>query len=116
MAVFMVSNTSTARKAANSIFPSVAVHNWLKKYEDLQMVYGKLYCPSGYVNYEDAHEISHKGTWRSEVSESGALQELTMVGPNNCGKRADYYRMFMAESELSRQFQYVRRTAYESIL
>ena len=68
-------------KAGNSILASVAHHNWLKKYEDSQKVYGKLYCPSGYVDYEDAYGIIHKRTWRSEVSESGALQELTNIGP-----------------------------------
>ena len=82
-------------KAANSILASVALHNWLKKHEDSQKVYGKLYCPSGYVDYEDAHGIIHKWTWRSEVSESGALPELPNVGPNN-GKCAEHYRMLMA--------------------
>lgn len=108
-------------KAANSILASVALHNWLKKHEDSQKVYGKLYCPSGYVDYEDAYGIIHKGTWRSEVSESGALQELTNIGPNNYGKRAEHYRTLMAnfflspEGELPWQYQYVRRTAYEPI-
>jgi len=109
-------------KAANSILASVALHNWLTKHEDLQKVYGKLYCPSGYVYCEDAHGIILKGTWRSEVSESGALQELTNIGPNNYGKRAEHYRMLMAdfflspEGELPWQYQYVRCTAFEPIL
>ena len=110
-----------SEKETNSILASVALHNWLTKHEDSQKVYGKFYCPSGYVDYEDAYGIIHKGTWRSEVSESGDLQELQNTGPNNYGKRAEHYRMVMAnfflslEGELPWQYQCVTRTACEPI-
>ena len=84
-------------KAAKSVLAAIALHNWLKKHNDCQISYGRLYCPPGYVDYEDCHSIVHKGVWRSDVSETGLLVELNQVGTNNYTKVADKFRAFMAD-------------------
>ena len=108
-------------KAAKSVLAAIALHNWLKKHNDCQKSYGRLYCPPGYVDYEDCHGIVHKGVWRSDVSETGLLVELNQVGTNNYTKVADKLRALMAdffvspEGELPWQYDYVRRTSYEPV-
>ena len=62
-------------KAVNSILAAVALHNWLKKHKDSEKCYGCLYCPPGYVDYEDSHGLLRKGVWRSELFESRPLQK-----------------------------------------
>ena len=73
-------------KAAKSVLAAIALHNWLKKHNDCQKSYGRLYCPPGYVDYEDCHGIVHKGVWRSEVSESGILTDWTKQLHKGCRK------------------------------
>ena len=82
------------------------------------MAFGRLYCPPGYVDYEDYHGILHKGIWRSEVVEAGVLAELNQIGPNNYTKVANKFRAVMADffispqGELPWQYDVVRRTSY----
>ena len=108
-------------KAVKNILAAVALHNWLKKHEDSQKCYGRVYCPPGYVDYEDCHGILHKGVWRSEVSEAGPLQKVGKLGTNNHTKSAEYYRSMFANFFVSRQGElpwqqdYVRRTSYKPI-
>ncbi|XP_065060189.1 uncharacterized protein LOC135687536 [Rhopilema esculentum] len=108
-------------KAIKNVLASVALHNWLKKHEDTQQVYGRFYCPVGYTDYEDSHGILHKGTWRNEVSESGALQNIGKMGTNNYSKAAEYYRSLLADyflspqGELPWQYDYIRRTSYDPV-
>eukprot|EP00795_Rhopilema_esculentum_P005638 gene5638-10859_t len=115
-------NTDTKghpEKAIKNVLASVALHNWLKKHEDTQQVYGRFYCPVGYTDYEDSHGILHKGTWRNEVSESGALQNIGKMGTNNYSKAAEYYRSLLADyflspqGELPWQYDYICRTSYD---
>ena len=109
------------QKASKSILAAIALHNWLKKHNDCQQSYGRLYCPTGYVDYEDCHGIIHKGTWRSDVCEAGALPEINQIGPNNYTKAAEQFRALMAEyfvspqGQLPWQYDYVRRTSYAPV-
>ena len=108
-------------KAGKSVLAAIALHNWLKKHNDSQMAFGRLYCPPGYVDYEDYHGILHKGIWRSEVVEAGVLAELNQIGPNNYTKVANKFRAVMADffispqGELPWQYDVVRRTSYEPV-
>ena len=108
-------------KAVKCILAAVALHNWLKKHEDSEKCYGRLYCPPGYVDYEDSHGILHKGVWRSEVCDTGPLQKVSKMGANNYAKSAEYYRSVFAnyfvsqQGELPWQQDYVRRTSYEPV-
>ena len=108
-------------KATQSILAAIALHNWLKKHNDCQKSYGRLYCPPGYIDYEDCHGIVHKGTWRSDICEAGALPEISQIGPNNFSKAADKFRALMADffvspqGELPWQYDFVRRTTYEPV-
>ena len=77
-------------KAAKSVLAAITLHNWLKKHNDCQKSYGRLYCPSGYVDYEDCHGIVHKGVWRSE-------------GPKNYTSVAEKFRALMANFFMSSQ-------------
>ena len=108
-------------KAGKSILAAVALHNWLKKHNDSQKSYGRLYCPQGYVDYEDSHGIVHRGTWRSEVQGNGALLDINQIGNNNNTRTAQALRQRTAEyfltppGELPWQYEYVRRTSYEPV-
>eukprot|EP00795_Rhopilema_esculentum_P008700 gene8700-14721_t len=108
-------------KAAKNVLAAIGLHNWLKKHDDSQKSYRRLYCPVGYVDYEDSHGILHKGIWRSEVSEAGALADITQMGSNNYPKTAERFRALMADffvspqGELPWQYTYVRRTSYEPV-
>eukprot|EP00795_Rhopilema_esculentum_P003600 gene3600-13019_t len=108
-------------KAAKNVLAAIALHNWLKKHDDSQKSYRRLYCPVGYVDYDDSHGIVHKGIWRSEVSEAGALADITQMGSNNYPKTAERFCALMADffvspqGELLWQYTYVRRTSYEPV-
>ena len=108
-------------KAIKNVLASVALHNWLKKHEETQQVYGRLYCPVGCTDSEDSHGILHKGPWRNEASESGALQNIGKMGTNNYKKAAEYYRSLLADyflspqGELPWQYDYIRRTSYDPV-
>lgn len=108
-------------KASKFILAAVALHNWLKKQNDVQKAYGRLYCPPGYTDYEDVHGILHKGIWRSEVTEASSLSEISKLSSNNHSKTAQAYRQrvadyfLSAQGELPWQYDYVRRTSYEPI-
>ena len=115
-------STITNAGQPKNILGSVALHNWLKKHEDRPNVYGHLYCPVGYVDYEDSHGILQRGTWRNEVStEAGDLQDIGKMGANNYTKTAEYYRSLMANffisphGKLPWQRDYVRRTSFDPI-
>eukprot|EP00795_Rhopilema_esculentum_P006251 gene6252-11663_t len=84
-------------KASKSILAAIALHNWLKKHDDSQKAYGRIYCPPGYIDYEDAHGILHRGTWRSEVTESGSLSDIKQLGSNNHSRSAQAFRQKVAD-------------------
>eukprot|EP00795_Rhopilema_esculentum_P000876 gene876-10626_t len=104
-------------KAAKNVLP----HNWLKKHDDSQKSSRRLYCPVRYVDYDDSHGIVHKGIWRSEVSEAGALADNTQMGSNDYPKTAEKFRTLMADVSVSPQgeipwhYTDVRRTSYEPV-
>ena len=108
-------------KASKSILAAIALYNWLKKHDDSQKAYGRIYCPPGYIDYEDAHGILHHGTWRSEVTESGSLSDIKQLGSNNHSRSAQPFRQKVADyfqsaqGELPWQYDFVKRTSYEPI-
>ena len=90
-------------KAAKNVLAAIVLHNWLRKHDDSQKSYRRLYCPAWYVDYEDSNGIVHKGVWRSEVSEAGALADITQMGSNNYPKTAEKFRALMANFFVSPQ-------------
>ena len=97
MEVFRSPIQTQPNKATQGILAAIALHNWLKKHNDCQKSYGCLYCPPGYVDYEDCHGIVHKGTWRSDISEADALSEISQIGPNTFSKAVDKFCALMAD-------------------
>ena len=79
-------------KASEFILAAVALHNWLKKQTDTQKVHGRVYCPPGYTDYEDAHGTLHKGIWRSVAKEIGTLSDINKLSTNNHSTDAQAYR------------------------
>ena len=108
-------------KAGKFVLAAIALHNWLKKYDDTQTTYGRIYCPPGYTDYEDSRGMLHKGIWRSEIGDTDALTSINQIGNNNYTKVADALRSRMADyfvspqGELPWQKEYVRRTSYEPV-
>ena len=45
----------------------IGLHNWLKKHYDSQKIFGCIYGPPGYTDYEDCHGILLKGIWMSRI-------------------------------------------------
>ena len=108
-------------KAGKYVLAAIALHNWLKKHDDSQKIFGRIYCPPGYTDYEDCHGILHRGIWRSEVGSTDALTGISQIGNNNYTKVAEALRSGMADyfvtpqGELPWQYEYIRRTSYESV-
>jgi len=108
-------------KAGKYVLAAIALHNWLKKHDDSQKIFGRIYCPPGYTDYEDCHGILHRGIWRSEVGSTHALTGISQIGNNNYTKVAEALRSGMADyfvtpqGELPWQYEYIRRTSYESV-
>ena len=104
------------------VLAAIALHNWVKKRNDQQATCGRQYFPPGYVDYEDSHGIVHKGIWRSENCEGGALQDINITSGHNYSKKSESLRSLFAEyfvssvGELPWQYDYVRRASYEPVL
>ena len=93
-------------KAGKFVLAAIALHNWLKKHDDTQTTFGRIYCPPGYTDYEDSHGILHRGIWRSEIGDTDALTGINQIGNNNYTKVADALRSRMADYFVTPQGDY----------
>ena len=66
----------------------MALHNFIRKEEVLLAPEKRMYCPPGYVDYED----QPNGSWREEVSETSALRDIGKMGSNMYSNTAKQMR------------------------
>lgn len=90
---------------------AVALHNYLHTTEST------IYCPPGFIDDEDGTGGVVSGSWRSDSTESGGLEDVGHVSGNRYTSAAATVREKFCtyfnshEGEVEWQYNYVRRTS-----